>query len=380
MPMPMPNYPTPMPNSPIPATSHNKMKVIYGIILILCIIIVIVILLRNKINASKQEIIPIQSEEKAPVQKPIPILIQKEENAPKQIPNTIQNQGRKIPTENLNIIMPDTSKRIPNGDYTIINAVVRDYTYYRLGVKTESEFNNILLIQTTINSIIPMIKDNDIKDNLQREKPLFLIGSSAHDFLELQSLKDVKSAEGARNVLDVAGFGPIKPTPGFISYIFNKCDNPTYLDEDVVFHEFMHAIHHNGMTQKQKDVLNELYNKYNVLSNIYDIKSYAFVTVFEFFAEMAQVYCQMTFRLDVTGKITHKILKNYLPELYIFLGSILNIYPNHALIAICTSCNQDLLCCRDEYEECAFWESIGECNKNPEFMKTRCRKSCKICS
>ena len=349
------------------------MKIIYGIILILCIIIVvvIVILLRNKIP------IPIQNEVNDPKQ--IPILIQNEENNLKQIPIKIQNPGSKIPIENLNIIMPDTSKLKPNGDYTIINAIVKDYTYYRLGVKTESEFNNILHIQSIINSIIPMIKDNDIKDNLQREKPLFLIGSTAHDFLELQSLKDVKSSEGRRNMLDVLGFSPSKPTPGFISNIYNKCDNGTHFDEDVVFHEFMHSIHYYGMTPKQKDVLNELYNKYNVISNNYDIKSYAFVTVFEFFAVMAQIYCQMTFRLDVTGRVTHKILKDHLPELYIFLASIFDLYPNHALNAICTSCNQHRLCCRDEYEECPSWESIGDCNKNPEFMKTRCRKSCKIC-
>jgi hypothetical protein len=36
--------------------------------------------------------------------------------------------------------------------------------------------------------------------------------------------------------------------------------------------------------------------------------------------------------------------------------------------------------CRDENNHCAYWTSIGECDKNPGYMKIFCRKSCKICS
>jgi len=357
-------------------TSSNKIKIIF----ILCLItfVVIVILFYKKNNDSKQIPVLVQ----VPVPVPVPVSVsetnmqnteQEQEQESALFEHIIKDDDIKILEEH-SIILPDTSKIISNGDYTIINAIVRDYTYYRLGVKTELEFNNTLYIQSIINSIILMIKDNNIKNNLEREKPIFLIGSNAHDFLELQSLKDIKSSEGGRNVLNVYGFGPVKPIPGFLSNIFNKCNDP-YFNDNIVFHEFMHAIHFYGLIQKQQDVLNELYNKYKVLSNIYDIKSYVFVNVYEFFAEMAQVYCQMTFRLDATGGIIHKILKENLPDMYIFLKSIFDIDQNHVLNAICKKCKENLLCCRDEYEECTYWESIGECNN----IKTHCRKSCKIC-
>lgn len=224
------------------------------------------------------------------------------------------------------------------------NTIVKDYIYYRLGFKTESEVNESLYIQSIINSIIQMIKDNNIKYNLQRNKPIFLIGSSARNFDELQSLKNMRTTEGNRNMLDIAAFSPSNSLPGFISNIFKNCDNQYSNDEDIVFHEFMHVIMSDGMTQTQKDILNKIYNKYNVFSNIYNIKSYAFVHVAEFFAEMAQVYCSMTIRLDVTGGITKQILFNYLPEVITFLETIFNKNPNHVLNTICTNCNQLNLC------------------------------------
>jgi hypothetical protein len=78
-----------------------------------------------------------------------------------------------------------TQKTNQNKDYAIMeNTVVKDYTYYRLGAKTESELNNTLYIQSIINSIIQIIKNADIKNNLLRNKPIFLIGSSARNFDE----------------------------------------------------------------------------------------------------------------------------------------------------------------------------------------------------
>jgi len=366
-------------------TSSNKKKIIF--ILSLITIVVIVILFYNKNNDSKQIPVPV------PVQLPVPESIQELIPDPEPIQESetdpISELIQKPITEqdeimqNLNIVLPDTSKIISNGDYTIINAIVRDYTYYRLGVKTELEFNNTLYIQSIINSIILMIKDNNIKNNLQRNKPLFLISSSAHDFLELQLLKNEKTAEGVRNLLDIYAFGPSIPIPGFISNIFNKCADRIYLDDNIVFHEFMHAIHFYGFSQEQNNILKELYNKYNVISDNYNIKLYAFVNVYEFFAEMAQTYCQMKFGFDQEKRVrvTHKILKDNLPEMYTFLESIFNIYPNHALNAICSNCNKDLLCCRDEYDDCPYWASIGDFNTiiSSEYMKTHCRKSCQLC-
>ncbi|XP_039255044.2 uncharacterized protein LOC120331930 [Styela clava] len=36
--------------------------------------------------------------------------------------------------------------------------------------------------------------------------------------------------------------------------------------------------------------------------------------------------------------------------------------------------------CIDENDSCARWASMGECEKNPDYMKDKCRKSCNSCS
>jgi prolyl 4-hydroxylase len=35
--------------------------------------------------------------------------------------------------------------------------------------------------------------------------------------------------------------------------------------------------------------------------------------------------------------------------------------------------------CEDEDGNCRSWANLGECSKNPGFMHTQCRKSCKVC-
>ena len=35
--------------------------------------------------------------------------------------------------------------------------------------------------------------------------------------------------------------------------------------------------------------------------------------------------------------------------------------------------------CTDTDTNCAYWESIGQCQKNPKFMKQNCPKICKMC-
>ena len=35
--------------------------------------------------------------------------------------------------------------------------------------------------------------------------------------------------------------------------------------------------------------------------------------------------------------------------------------------------------CKDYHENCALWESAGECENNPIYMKTHCLLSCKVC-
>lgn len=227
-----------------------------------------------------------------------------------------------------------------NGYLISPNTIGKDYTFYRLGCKNIAD---TLLIQLIIDNIIKMIKDNEIKNNLMRNNPVILIGSSARDFTDFESLKNIKTTDG-RNALDVNAFATNKPLPGFLSNLLNKCDYSENENENIIFHQFMNIIMSDGMTKKQQDIFNEIYKKYNVVSKIYDINSYAFHTVKAFFAEMAKIYFSMTIRLDATGGITKQILIDHLPDVKTFLETIFYINPNYALNIFCINCKLHRLC------------------------------------
>lgn len=253
--------------------------------------------------------------------------------------------------------------------------VVKNKTYYRIGSKNEIDTARI---ESIFDSIIEMIKDPVIKENLKNDNPIYLVGNSSKEFTELQPLSNINSHDG-RTMFDIKAFGTNKPLPGFIHIEFNYCKTE-YIDESVVFHEFMHTIHQSGFTQEQKNILTSLYNKYKVPTSKYNINSYAFSTENEFFAVMAQVFCQMTSRLDATGNITIEILENELYDMFVFLNSIIDIKNNKVLKSFCLLCNnKHQLCCRDENLNCEKWAENGECSRNPEYMTLRCRKSCSFC-
>ena len=35
--------------------------------------------------------------------------------------------------------------------------------------------------------------------------------------------------------------------------------------------------------------------------------------------------------------------------------------------------------CQDEHDRCWEWANMGECEKNEDYMKKQCKKSCKVC-
>jgi hypothetical protein len=35
--------------------------------------------------------------------------------------------------------------------------------------------------------------------------------------------------------------------------------------------------------------------------------------------------------------------------------------------------------CQDNHKQCGYWQSVGECKDNKEFMETRCPRSCRVC-
>jgi len=272
-----------------------------------------------------------------------------------------------------------TTVSIKKDNYNIItpNLTIKEKIYYRLGVNGNIDTTRI---ENIIDSILESINDPIIKQNLKNENPIYLVGASTRDFHEFKIFENSKTTDGTRNLLDVKGFATNKPIPGFISIDFNFCKYDNEYPESIVFHEFAHTLHESGFSQQQKKRLTSLYDQYNVKTNKYNINSYAFSSENEFFAEMAQIYCQMTYRLDVTGNININILRYELPDMFLFLASIFNINnSNKMLLSFCDLCNNHKLCCRDDTPDCISWAAKGECKANHNYMHKRCRKSCSMC-
>lgn len=225
--------------------------------------------------------------------------------------------------------------------YIILSELnIKDKKYYRLGTK-KNQFVDTLLIEKEIDSIIESIKSDEIKNNLKSERPLYIIGDRPGSFSEYDVFKNANTSMDDRLISDLPAFGTNAPYPGFLSVDFSNCSTLSKY-ESITFHEFMHTVEISGMTQQQKSRLILLYNKYNVRTPKYNIDSYAFSTVHEFFAEMAQIYCKMTKRLDVTGGITIDILQQELPEMFSFLEEI--FYNHKSIETFCQFCNYHNLC------------------------------------
>lgn len=258
-----------------------------------------------------------------------------------------------------------------SNNYFIINK-----KYYRIGLLKNIDVSKII---NKMDAIISNINADIIKINLEKNNPIYLIGNSARDFTEFNLFTNTQTTDKTRNLLDVKGFATNKPIPGYLYIGFNDCINENN-DDDIVFHEFMHTIHKSGLDKIMGTELDYIFNKYKITNNIYNINSYGFQDVFEFFAEMAQVYCGVTTRLDVTGNVTHTILKNNLPDMYNFLKKI---FKNNYSIRenICAqNCNNTFCCdCTDNNNECYNWAIKGECIKNPNYMLKNCKKSCNSC-
>lgn len=135
-----------------------------------------------------------------------------------------------------------------------------------------------------------------------------------------------------RERLDIVGFGTSKPAPGFLSSDFEGCSLSGYADEDIVFHEFSHTVHMDGMPDEMKERVQALYEQYKVASPYYNIQSYAFSTDVEF---LSQVFCEVTIRKDVTAGIDKTILKSRLPDMCAFLDSPYDLSVNRIKQASC---------------------------------------------
>jgi hypothetical protein len=153
-------------------------------------------------------------------------------------------------------------------------------------------------------------------------------------------LKNIKTVENSRNILDVDGYGPNKPLPGYLSIKYNLCPE---INEDIIVHEFLHVIHQIGFTNELKTEILNLYQKYAKLNNV---KDYGFIDQYEFFAEFGQIFLNATIRLDNTNNITRNIMMNNMLDLWNFYLKIFDINKIQSVYdKICeNSCPGNLLC------------------------------------
>ena len=237
----------------------------------------------------------------------------------------------------------DDSKSICEGWSFCPGYAVVDKVYYRIVKKTAEVQSSH--IEKVFDAAIESIKLPEIKTNLKRERPVYLVSRSARDFEDFKKLENEVTSDG-RTKLDLMGFGPYKPTPGFLSSDFEACDH-SYNEEDIPFYEFSHLVQFSGMSTQMKERVVSLYQQYKVENDNYNIDSYAFSSEYEFFAELSQVFCEVSVRTDVTAGLDKSSLKEFLPDMYAFLDSIYDLSNNQIKEASCS------LPCASQWSRCA---------------------------
>ena len=270
--------------------------------------------------------LPSQEQESLkPVVEPTPAT-QPVENPPK----TEQQAQPQLPV----LPMPQIDTSAPEAWEFSSQYHVTDRGYFRLA--TRSPEISVKYIQGTLDATLYSIKLGEVRDRLARARPIYLISKSARDFPEFMSRFGGSATGDGRTLLDLMGFGTNKPIPGYLSSDFEGCDHP-YYEEDIPFHEFAHTIHIDGFTDQMKARIQELYDKYKVASPHYNINSYAFANSMEFFAEMSQVFCEVTVRKDVTAGLDKAGIHAHMPELYSFLDSLFDVTINYIKRASCAN-------------------------------------------
>lgn len=208
---------------------------------------------------------------------------------------------------------------------------VADQYYYRLGSLPSTA--NVPIIAGIFDAVVNSIKIQTVKERLAASRPIYLVGKSAREFTEFTWRF---TEPWQQYLLDIMAFATNVWIPGFVSSDFEGCAHP-YYEDDVPVHEFMHTVHLDGLSDAMKARINFLYNQYNVPNPNYNIDSYAFVDDREFFAEMGQIFTEVTVRQDVTGGLDKAGLKAYLPEMYELLESIFDVSNNKIKAASCAA-------------------------------------------
>jgi hypothetical protein len=116
-------------------------------------------------------------------------------------------------------------------------------------------------------------------------------------------------------------------------------------------HEYFHSVQLQGFTAELLNENSRLYNLYSVAHAFYNtVGSYAFSNDIEFFAEMGQVFNNVTVRLDLasTGGITREIMRTRMPELFQVMTRVFGSTNNMKVVTCSIPCAKSLPYCLAE--------------------------------
>ena len=167
------------------------------------------------------------------------------------------------------------------------------------------------LVKTCASMVSSLAKD--VVNRMRINKPTFIIGGTFDSHIEFSSIGGTFSGEA---------FAPMAPTPGYLGDVVLKfCEDRNY--ENVVVHEFAHAIHLSGFDTAQTSLMKKLWEKYKAMpTSGWDVSTYIFSNEWECFAELSQIFLGMTSRTDATGGVTLAIIQSQMPDVYAFLKMI----------------------------------------------------------
>nr|XP_006819343.1 PREDICTED: uncharacterized protein LOC102810139 [Saccoglossus kowalevskii] len=155
-----------------------------------------------------------------------------------------------------------------------------------------------------------------------------------------------------------------------------------YSAEDIFLHEFSHGIHKIAAVSADSTFQGRLQRAYNnARSRGLWANTYAMNTVDEYFAEGVQSYFDQNPSYATPGIHndinTRDELRVYDPTLY---SLIAETFPcGNSIVDRCQDQKEPEGDCIDLNQRCEHWASIGECQKNPEYMLQHCKKSCDQC-
>ncbi|XP_072021870.1 uncharacterized protein [Amphiura filiformis] len=153
-----------------------------------------------------------------------------------------------------------------------------------------------------------------------------------------------------------------------------------YSSEDILVHEFAHAIHLIAMKEIDGEFQTSLQRAYaNAKKTGLWEKTYAITNEEEYFAEGVQTFFNVNTHSEKANNINNNIssrdsLYRYDQELFQLVSGVFPCFND-----VVNRC-QGQEACVNENDHCDYWARVGECDKNPGYMHKYCQKSCGICN